>query len=269
MTVILGQYGASGDAGWTTITASGTPQDGFNTGAPATTTTMIIHVSSSTGKDSGDGGFNANIQGSSAQPYRTIAAGKAKMRGNPSGSPDWLLLRKGDVWNETFGLISFYGISADEPAVISSYDPSNPNTPNPSTGGARPLLKVDDAVAGGQFVVASTGSAPNGMKYCAIIGLEVYFYKRDAENNSAQFNASDLGIDSFRPLTAFQWLLVEDCKVTYGGGGITPTPFQNLAYNAIVRRNIIANSWGIYPHGPQRNICGKCCKRICCGGKSF
>ena len=35
-----------------------------------------------------------------------------------------------------------HGPSADQPVVLSSYDPAKPTVPHPGTGGARPLIKT-------------------------------------------------------------------------------------------------------------------------------
>lgn len=114
--------------GWTILTPIGTPQDGYRTGPPASGNTMVLYVSTSTGKDSGDSGFVAATQGSIATPYRTIAAGLAVMRNQ---QPDWLLLKKGDIWQPANNLILTNGLSSTKPMVIGSYDPSQPMVVNP------------------------------------------------------------------------------------------------------------------------------------------
>src|SRR6185436_13199158 len=67
-------------AGWTVITPS--------------TDSRIIYVSSS-------GGADTNSGLSKTTPKKTIAAGKALLR---NGYPDWLLLKRGDSFNEGEGL---------------------------------------------------------------------------------------------------------------------------------------------------------------------
>ena len=83
----------------------------------------LIYVSMSTGSDLNDG-F------APARPKQTLAAGASLLR---DGYPDWLLLRRGDEWNEGFGSFSVSGRSEAEPIVVSSYGSgeSNPSI-NPS-----------------------------------------------------------------------------------------------------------------------------------------
>src|SRR4051794_32340881 len=80
--------------GWTSITPS--------------SDTHVIYVSNSGGSDSNNGL-------SPAAPPKSIAAAKALVR---SGSPDWLLLKRGDTWQEGFGNWKYSGRSADEPILI-------------------------------------------------------------------------------------------------------------------------------------------------------
>jgi hypothetical protein len=84
--------------------------------------TRVIFVSSSTGND-------ANNGYSEATPKRTLAAGRALLR---DGFPDWLLLKKGDVWDERLDHWNASGRSPTEPMLISSY----------GTNAARPLLRT-------------------------------------------------------------------------------------------------------------------------------
>src|SRR5690348_8973015 len=68
-----------------------------------------IYVSSSQGNDSNSGlDFN--------NPVKTLSHAKALMR---DGHPDWLLLRRGDTWNEPIGVWTKSGVSQQDPMVIS------------------------------------------------------------------------------------------------------------------------------------------------------
>ena len=73
-----------------------------------------IYVSSSTGD-------NRNSGLSPAQAKRTLAAGARLLRDR---KPDWLYLRRGDTWEESFPDWKKSGRSTTEPMVVSSYGPS-------------------------------------------------------------------------------------------------------------------------------------------------
>lgn len=182
--------------GWTIITPSGSWQDGFRDGAPSTSTTMILYVSSSTGKDSGDVGFNASLQGSKLQPYRTLNAAYSRMR---SGSPDWMLLKIGDTWtNEPFNAnttnanINKSGKNSDERMVFSSYDATadnNPPIPNPGTVPGRPLIKAGYQM-GNNACMGFVSSGSN----IAIMGLELYAYTRDPSTSDYVTNLASITV---------------------------------------------------------------------------
>src|SRR5262249_30231035 len=146
-TLVQGQTAPYLDGnGWTVFTAS--------------SDTRKIYVSSSMGND-----FNSGL--SPSTPVKTIAKGLSLLR---DGYPDWLLLKKGDSWIEG-NQLRVSGRSASEPMVISSYDPNNPTVPDPGTGGARPLIKVNYTMSTGFF---SMGNFPSGGNNIAFVGLEFY-----------------------------------------------------------------------------------------------
>ncbi|GAB5496863.1 MAG: hypothetical protein Phyf2KO_19430 [Phycisphaerales bacterium] len=84
--------------------------DGWTELTPAPES-RVIYVSSSLGHDSNDGL-------SEAAPVRTIDRGLSKLR---SGQPDWLLFKRGDTFNGSFGNFKFAGMSEDKPLVIGAY----------------------------------------------------------------------------------------------------------------------------------------------------
>src|SRR6185503_11767786 len=71
----------------------------------------VVYVSSSLGSDTNNGL-------SPDSPVKTVAKGRSMLRNN---SPDWLLLKRGDVWFERYGLLNVSGRSAQEPILISAY----------------------------------------------------------------------------------------------------------------------------------------------------
>jgi Right handed beta helix region len=102
--------GSSGGAGWTQFNPS--PD------------TRKVYVSSSQGND-------ANNGLSEASPKKSISAGKALLRNN---YPDWLLLKKGDTWNEDLGVWSLSGRSLTERMLVTSYGTGARPTVRPVAG---------------------------------------------------------------------------------------------------------------------------------------
>lgn len=172
--------------------------------------TRFVFVSSSEGND-------ANHGHSPAQPVRTIARAKQLMRDD---NPDWMLLRRGDTWTESFGGWPISGRSESERAVIASYGESN----------ARPRLLLTD----------TTGiSSPyqQNTSYVAIVGIH---FQADRPSRS-----SARGI---RWLSSGRDLLIEDCliegfkdNITIEGQG---DGFEDLA----IRRNVIVDAWSTDGH---------------------
>ncbi|HZN68684.1 MAG TPA: hypothetical protein VFB66_25615, partial [Tepidisphaeraceae bacterium] len=74
------------------LMAVGFDANGFTAITPSANT-RVVYVSSSLGDDAFDGM-------SPERPVRSIARGASLVR---SGSPDWMLLNRGDVWHETLG----------------------------------------------------------------------------------------------------------------------------------------------------------------------
>src|SRR6476620_2117086 len=103
MGVTLGTAGNNGAAGWTVITES--------------VDTNKIYVSSSTGNDT-------TGNGTIGTPYATIAKGSVDLR---NGYPDWLLLKRGDVFRDqsfgpdSNGFLFRNGRSATETILLGSY----------------------------------------------------------------------------------------------------------------------------------------------------
>ena len=196
--------------------------------------TRIVYVSSSTGNDSNNG-LSQNA------PVKTIKKGLSLVRHN---YPDWLLLRKGDVWtNKSFGYINGVnngtarsGRSASEPMVFSSYGT-----------GARPLIKTNPSVQGDAAIASSGGGGGQGGNYLAFVGIDFYAYTRDP--NSINYNPSTIAANhnGTRFLLPIDWMLIEDCKFSFyqnnliiqTGGG---------SNKVVLRRNIIADSYSTNAH---------------------
>lgn len=228
MSVTLGVYGSTGASGWTTITASAPSGEGSTFSGAGT---RKVYVSNSAGNDANDG--------SSATPLKTLAAGLALLR---NGSPDWLLLKKGDTWtDERLGFITQSGLSATEPMLISAYGT-----------GARPLIKYKAIVS--TFPAVGFLSATNG-NFFALIGIEFYDYTRDPANPSYNFSTVGDEDSGLSDLAAQDWFLVEDCKWSFGGMGIgSPWGQSGVITDAhsgdiIFRRNVVVNNYQISSAG--------------------
>ena len=180
--VVVNVKSTSSGNGWTQFTPS--PD------------TRIVYVSSSQGNDANDGL-------SEAKPKRTIGAGKNLLR---DGYPDWLLLKKGDTWNEGFGQWKTAGRSPSEPLLVSSYG-----------NGSRPQINPGSGANGFSIF---TGTVHD----IAVVDLH---FRGDPGN---------LNGDGFAWLSNNKNGLVEGCLFEYFGVGVDLQGPDNV----VVRRNVIA-----------------------------
>ncbi len=193
----------SGDpAGWTTFESSAD--------------TRVIYVSSSAGNDSNDGL-------SPESPKRTIAAGRDMLR---HGQPDWLLLRRGDVWNEALGQWKKSGRSDDERMVVSTYgdDPE------------RPLLRTGTQSA---LFTNGGGGTPSRIENVAFVGLHFVA-------NGFQGHGNCVGAQWLQPSRN---ILFEDCCFQAYSTNIV---FQGLGgrhANLTVRRSVVVDAYSIHDTG--------------------
>src|SRR5688500_14891652 len=88
--------------------------------------TRIVYVSNSTGSDTNSGLAED-------APVKTLGKARTLLR---NGAPDWMLLKRGDVWTENFTNWKTSGRDEDEMMVIGAYG-----------SGARP--KLNTGTAGG------------------------------------------------------------------------------------------------------------------------
>ena len=189
--------------------------------------TRIVYVSSSSGNDANDG-YSQNT------PKRTLAAARATLR---NGYPDWMLLKCGDAFNESFGGgFGLSGRSANERMLISSYGT-----------GARPKIQSG---SGNVISIWGNGDGNN----LAFVGLHLW------PNTYDGINGTPRGMCIFGSV---QNLLVEDCyfqaaetNIVLQGASEYPAAsgrHQNIAF----RRNVIvdayntgsSNSEGIFASG--------------------
>jgi hypothetical protein len=165
---------------------------------------VVIYVSSSQGND-GNNGLSPGA------PVRTIGEGMRRLR---NGSPDHLLLRRGDVWYESFGHWSKSGRSLSEPMVVSSYGPST----------LRPRVVVDNEPA---------LRSQNRVDYLAFTGVHLQAGNRPAGS----------GPTGILWLAPGQGLLFEDCLVEGFSSNIVIQGFFGLIEDVRIRRCVVVDAF--------------------------
>lgn len=183
----------------------------------------VIYVSNSGGSDSNDGL-------SQDDAVKTLNKAKSMLR---SGSPDHMLLKRGDTWTESLGSWNKSGRSASEPMLIGAY----------GTNSARPVLKTG----------SNEGFDTDGRKLhdIAIIGIEFNAHTRDPESSSFTGTAGENGI---RVVGGTDRFLLEDCLIDNYSMNVNLGQYQGNPSDVKLRRNVItdsyasptANSSGIY-----------------------
>lgn len=166
------------------------------------------------------------------KPFKTIEAAHANTR---EGYPDWILLRRGDVWGVSAAIHLKGGRSVDERSVITSYG-KKALRPEIVKSGAKDILRVWAEV-----------------RYVAIVGISLYAIDRDP--HSSQFagwgNTNELrGIyiysgDSHEE--SMGSILIEDNRFNYLSKAISSAGDAKHV-DIIVRRNIIRNSYSELGH---------------------
>jgi hypothetical protein len=189
--------------GWTVVTPSAN--------------TRIIYVSSSSGSDS-----NSGL--SSSSPLHSLSKAMSLVR---NGDPDWILLKRGDVFNDSFLNWQTSGPDAQDPQLISYYG---------SSSAARPLLDTGQASWG--FTTLTTAT----VNYVDIIGLQFYDQLRDPNNPAFNPNVNGGG-SAIRVYSAGGNMLVEDCSFSFYRDNLDfesqPGPLGNIT----VRRCVDMDSW--------------------------
>ncbi len=171
--------------------------------------TKTIFVSSTQGND-GNSGL------SESSPVHSIGKGMSLLR---SGSPDWLVLKKGDAWSEAISW-SKNGRSEDEPMVFGSYG-----------SGDRPLIKAgsNDAFYSG------------GMQNVAVMGL--HFMASTRNPDSSDFNGNAAGGFGIEIVGPAKNVLIEDTQVEFFRDNVAIMAWNGSPTNIKLRKNVINNSW--------------------------
>ncbi len=238
VTVVLGLLSVAPASAQLAPIAGGVGPDGW-TVLKKSPDTQVVYASSSQGDDANDGL-------SPQRPLKTLEKGMSLLR---DGHPDWLLLKRGDVWREGLGgwTNGNYrsGRSAAEPIVIGSYG----DAPE------RPLIKVGTIEKNGFFRSYTGRTMPAGWKgpsNVAIVDMHVYDEKGDP--NSPEFD------ESYRKDGGgLFWhgpgknLLVENCFFEFNGLGVigkgpTGAPDGDFFRNFQLRRCSIIRNWTTSGH---------------------
>ena len=172
--------------------------------------TRIIFVSSSEGSD-----HNSGLTPS--KPIRTLERAEELVR---DGYPDWVLLKRGDTWNEGFNGWSLSGRGDNERVLISAY----------GEGDERPRVVLQDS----SFLV---GPMNRDVSHLAVVGVAVYGDRQPGD--------SSIG---FRWLSNGTDLLLEDCLFSGFKDNIVIQAVGDQYQNIELRRNVIIDSWSDSGH---------------------
>ncbi len=192
-----------------------TGSDGWTTFAPSADTRTVF-VSSSSGND-------ANNGLSPATPKRTIAAGQSLLR---HGFPDWLLLNRGDEWDESLGQWTKSGRDIAEPMLVSTY----------GTGTERPLLRTGSSA--GIRTHGGNGS-PSTIDSLAIVGLHF-------QANGYTGGGDCVGAQLLQPSSH---MLIEDCKFEGYGNNLVFQGFGGRHTDFRLRRSVVIDAYNTHSTG--------------------
>lgn len=164
------------------------------------------------------------------KPYKTLAAAVRQMR---AGHPDWLLLRRGDAWEEPVGRLPS-GRGRGEPAVLCGYG----DKPQ------RPVIKLQQRDGFGFDM-------KRGFHDVAVVSVGVYAHTRDPQHPDfgKAPNKSGAGSAFFFFLgesSAFgERLLIEDCCFRYCGCYFTS---RGTVRDIVFRRNLVLGNYSENSH---------------------
>eukprot|EP00913_Durusdinium_trenchii_P006019 g5631.t1 len=173
----------------------------------------VVYVSSSAGRD-------ANSGLSAAQAKRTLGAARGLLR---DGAGDWLLLRRGDVWEESLQGWSVGGRDAGARAVVGAYGRS----------AERPVVR---SVEGHAFSLGGALGGAGGVSHLAIVGVRF------------EAGGGGAGASGLWWLGGGDDLLIEDCVFAGGANGIVLQGGGARLADVRVRRCVVADVGGRFGH---------------------
>ena len=158
-------------------------------------------------------------------PYLTLSAATAQMR---SGFPDWILLKRGDIWtDQTLNGAPQLGRSASEPMMMTYYGAST-NRPIVATG------------------KSSVYSKNNVTQHITMYGIDAYCHKRDPTNGA--YDATPTTPSGIGLIGTGDNITFDDCVFRFYQIGATIQGFSGLYNNVTLKRNIIVDNY------PSNNV---------------
>ena len=188
----------------------------------------VVYVSSS-------GGNDANSGLSETKAKKTLAAGVALLR---NGFPDFLLLKRGDAWDEAFGSWKKYGRSATEPMVVWSYGPSL----------KRPVLRTGSKTA---ILTDGRSGTPELLHSLVFSGIHFYAHTRDQYSSNFTGIAGGPGVHWLRHSRDITF---DDCKFQAYHNGMNVQDFDQKGVTRFaIRRCVFVDSYtsaqGVHSQG--------------------
>jgi len=174
--------------------------------------------------DSAAVGTDPFLPGGPLRVFRTIAAAFDAVR---DGHPDWVLLKRGEVWYES-GMVR-NGRSDAEPFLFSSYGP----------GESRPLLKTG-AESGLNRCCKSTNNF-------AAVDIACYAHTRNPDSPEYVSGEGSTGFNLFcGEGYVARGYLIEGCLFRFYTGNVIQGP--GTLEDIIVRRNVIVDNYSTTAH---------------------
>lgn len=197
------------------------------------TDTRILYVSSSTGNDSTgiaytsvspEIGSNPFLPSGTIKPFKTISAAYSSSRNN---APDWILLKKDDIWYES--LQDRSGLSENAPFLVSSYSP----------GTNRPLLKTGRN--------AGIDYCCKNFNYVAFADLDFYAHTRNPDSGEYDGPDGACGFNFYVGEThSGTGLLIEGCRFRFYKNNVIQGP--GSLSDIVVRRCVILDNYCTTAH---------------------
>jgi hypothetical protein len=166
-------------------------------------------------------------------PYATLDAALAQAR---AGYPDYILLKRGDIWTRTAMIFMKAGRSATERMVLGYYGSAT----------KRPVVK-------------NYGVNLGHASYSALIGIQFTATRRNPNSTEfLGFAKADLTTDNnsgFDALGGYNntvtgGLLIEDCWFDWFNGNVVQSPLTTapVLTDVIIRRNLFTNNYSTAGH---------------------
>lgn len=217
---------------------------------------QIMYVSNAEGNDATAQVYQAGdeaVGGDATRPrgpirsFRTIAAAMAKVRNE---YPDWVLLKRGDTWEDQNIVVESSGRSAGEPRVVGAY----------GTSPTRPVLLGKDSQT------SITVGRGTGTQYVVVTGIELHqsFMDPDSPNyhkgawalrrDQNENNKSVVLIWSGKTTgtnPGIKDILVEDCMLRFSQ---LICKGDALMTNVVFRRNLVLDHYS--PNGHTMGFAG-------------